>query len=146
MNIKISIADENTSYLERLVNVLSQEKKFFIASFDSKEKFVLDLENNNYDIVLFSSNMYNNNISKSKIAVHLADGKDEFDFSNASVIKKFQRISIIKKLIFDLYVEISPNINAITYGETLIHSVYSCVGGVGENYSSYGSCISLQES
>jgi cellulose biosynthesis protein BcsQ len=136
MVIKVAIADTNEEYIERLSNGLQKYKDFYISVYTDKKGIEGALQTKRFDVILFSPDMYNSQITlqKSTLALMLFD-ESEFipeDCRSFSCIKKYQRISSIYKRILELYADICQSFSVSGNGKTVLTAVYSPIGGSGK--------------
>lgn len=136
MLIKMAIADENTEYIERLMNGLEKHNELTIAVYTEKRSLENALATKKIDILLFSPELYNGQISlpKSTLAVLMADDETDIPEScrNFAAIRKYQRISSIYSRLLEMYADVCSNVVVGGGRYTKKVVVYSPIGGVGK--------------
>ncbi len=137
-SINIIIADSDSRYLRRLVNNLMEiNKQINISSFSEKGSFIkyLTEKNNHFHILLFSEDMYSEEIDRHRIDLKmvLADGNVSFD-GKYKALNKYRRA---EELLNEVLVEYSDKTGSVenlsaTENGTRVIGVYSPVGGSGK--------------
>jgi cellulose biosynthesis protein BcsQ len=136
MIIKLAIADTNDEYIERLSNELQKYKDIYISVYTDKQGLEYALQTKKFDVLLFSPDMYNGQITlpKSTLAIMLLDESEKIpeECKGFLSLKKFQRISNIYKKILEQYADVCQNFNVSGNIKTVAVAVYSPIGGSGK--------------
>lgn len=137
MIVKIAIASEDREYLRRLVNVIEKDTDFNITVYSDKDSLSEAIRNRKFDVFMFTQDIIADMVDdvRSDLNILLDDGENSLSDSrgNISIIKKYQRISNIKKQIFDLYSDVCGKDSRSERGERAsVIAFYSPIGGAGK--------------
>ena len=137
MKIKLAILEKDTSYLKRIIAVLSTKysDKFEIYSFTNETAVYSALETTKIDVFI-SNDFFNidvNRIPKRCGFAYLVDSMDIESYNNQRAICKFQKVDLIYKQILSIYSENAGNVSGIKIGDevTSIIAFESVSGGCG---------------
>lgn len=139
MKIKLALADVDSEYVERFIDIIKGEDNIMVSAFTDKEALAAAIQSHSFDILLFSPNIDITGINLKKVAISilLYDDNDYSEIENYEKypkINKYQRgTSIINKML-DMYSDVS---NSAFFGgsgssRAVSISVYSPVGGSGK--------------
>ena len=150
MIIRIAIASEARDYIKRLISVIEKDRDFSITIFSDNESLKQAINNKKFDVFMFTHDILGNGISiinvKADLKILLDDGESAIteDIGNSIIIEKYQRISNIKKKIFDCYAEVCGRDSRLERGAfaTTI-AFYSPIGGAGKTTVSLMSAVKL---
>ena len=137
MIVKIAIASEDREYLRRLVNVMEKDTDFNITVYSDKDSLSEAIRNRKFDVFMFTQDIIADIVDgvRSELNILLDDEENSLSDSqgNISIIKKYQRISNIKKQIFDLYSDVCGKDSRSERGERAsVIAFYSPIGGAGK--------------
>lgn len=137
MIVKIAIASEDREYLRRLVNVIEKDTDFNITVYSDKDSLSEAIRNRKFDVFMFTQDIIADMVNdiRSDLTILLDDEENYLSDSrgNISIIKKYQRISNIKKKIFDLYSDVCGKDSRSERGErAYVIAFYSPIGGAGK--------------
>lgn len=150
MIIRIAIASKARDYIKRLISVIEKDRDFSITIFSDNESLKQAINNKKFDVFMFTHDILGNGISiinvKADLKILLDDGESAIteDIGNSIIIEKYQRISNIKKKIFDCYAEVCGRDSRLERGAfaTTI-AFYSPIGGAGKTTVSLMSAVKL---
>ncbi len=134
MNIRLLIADSDERYLSKLDTILCKSSELTISQYSDKHKLKEALDKKTFDAVLFSHDMYVENLSNARVAIYLATTNDAPTFSTNDyhMIRKYQRISNIIREVYEYYAEVAPSKNIFAANASAITCcVYAPTGGCG---------------
>lgn len=137
MILNIAIADENSEYIRRILDVLEGYEDLDISVFTDEDSLEEALKNRKFDVLLFDESICHNIVVEQKemLSILLLDeDKGVGDaFVNFKKIHKYQRVSKIYQQILEVYSEMCGDIGS-TVGKkkTTVVSFYSPIGGCGK--------------
>lgn len=146
--IRIVLADINLDYLRRLETVLANYKDLAISIYTEKYALENAIHSKKIDILLFSSDIYDGQISLSKdtLAVMLYDADEQVPESCTGFkkINKYQRIgSIYQQLMYE-YSEYARRRGIVIGGaKTKTVVFYSPAGGTGKTTLALATALKL---
>ena len=137
MLIKVAVADENTEYVNRILNVLEEYEDLSLSVYTEKQAFEQAAGTRHFDVLLLDPSVYDGQIAigKSSLIIILLDETEELPESLKSLrkIHKYQRISHIYQQILELYAEVCKDLGEVAgQGRTATIAFYSPAGGVGK--------------
>lgn len=137
--LNLVIADEDSNYLNRLVNYITEnDKQFEISSFSDKYSLFRHLSEptNKIHILLFSENMASKELENCHVDVKLLLSDGEYTQNDKyKAINKYCRADVLIETLLVEYAEQSGHMDVLMSGneeETLVIGVYSPVGGSGK--------------
>lgn len=137
--LNLVIADDDSNYLSRLVNYITEnDKQFEISSFSDKYSLLRNLseQTNKIHILLFSENMSSKELDNCHVDVKLMLSDGEYAQNDKyKTINKYCRADILIETILMEYAEKSGHMDVLMSGneeQTNVIGVYSPVGGSGK--------------
>ncbi len=146
MKIKLLLAINDKEYSGYLSKVLasSKEDTFEITTILNKEQMLNENTKYVYEIIIISEDMYCyfESIDKSKLIVLVDETrKVSSQFEKFNLIKKYQRISNIKKEVIEIYANKSEVVIKAKKGECTLSTFWSPIGGVGKTTLALAYCL-----
>lgn len=144
MNIRIAIADQNETYLERLGEGLQKYKNLSCTRYSDSAAFLRALSARKFDVVLFDTSMLEDSgyqtadFSNTALPIVLYHEDTDLRFLPPDIekIDKYQRISQIYRNLADLYALIGEG-RAEAGNRASLIAVYSPAGGTGKTVVSW---------
>lgn len=137
--LNLVIADEDSNYLSRLVNYITENnKQFEISSFSDKYSLLryLSEQTNKIHILLFSENMASKELDNCHVDVKLLLSDGEYTQNDKyKAINKYCRADMLIETLLMEYAEQSGHMDVLMSGneeQTSVIGVYSPVGGSGK--------------
>lgn len=144
MIIRIAVASEDGEYLRRLLNVVEKDSDFSITVFSDTDSLSDAVRSKKFDVFMFTWDIFGNRMSidnvKADLKILLDDGENPIsgDMGDTLIIEKYQRISNIKKNIFDKYAEVCGRDSRAGRGSfATVVAFYSPIGGAGKTTVSF---------
>ena len=137
MILKIAIADKNSEYIRRILNVLETYGDIDVSVFTDEKSLKGALDNRKFDVLLFDESIVQGIVIEKKdmLSILLLDENNGVDesFLNFKKIYKYQRVSKIYQQILEAYSEVCGDTgNIIGQKATSVVSFYSPIGGCGK--------------
>lgn len=137
MILKIAIADKNSEYIRRILNVLETYGDIDVSVFTDEKSLKGALDNRKFDVLLFDESIVQGIVIEKKdmLSILLLDENNGVDesFLNFKKIYKYQRVSKIYQQILEAYSEVCGGTgNIIGQKATSVVSFYSPIGGCGK--------------
>ena len=137
MIIRIACADTNTEYLERLVEVLEESAELHVSMYSDAAILREHMRAGRFDVLLLDPSMYSADLPVDSIPVTVMLAGDEpipYACGALPTVRKYQRISAIRKRLFEICSENKKlaGAGAGFSGAAQVFAVYSPAGGVGK--------------
>ena len=139
MVIRVAIASEDREYLKRLVSGIEKDDDFVLTVYSDGNSLAEAIGSKKFDVFMFTTDILGEAVIlgdiRADLKILLDDGESfvKGNMDKVPVIDKYQRISSIKKRIFDLYSEVCGRDPRSERGESAsVIAFYSPIGGVGK--------------
>lgn len=137
MKIKVLLATTDVEYSNYLSKVLSEKyfDVFDISVITDKQFLMGNKHKGNYNIAIVSQDMFDYiDFDEIDLRILFVDETGQLDnkFSDEKMIKKYQRISSIKKILIEEFSEISDKIITSKKGVAKVATFWSPIGGSGK--------------
>lgn len=136
MVIRIAIADENTEYINRLINVLERYENLDLSAYTDTDALENAIRTKKIDILLFGSSIISSYMLENREFIPVILWEDEGanqEFLQYRKIYKYQSISKIYQQILEIYAEISGDSGEMPgHRKVTTIAFYSPIGGAGK--------------
>lgn len=137
MILKLAIAAEDQSYVQRLMNVLEEYNNLSLSVFTDKESLERVIGSKKFDVLLFDASFYHERMIQGIATLPIVLLDEEYDLpeelKDLDKINRYNRISQIYRKILELFSEKTGNVGDLS-GEKQVRitAFYSPAGGAGK--------------
>lgn len=138
MVIKVGVASKDENYLRRLISKLEKDRQLSLMIYSDETSLYEGSKSRKIDLLLFTEDIFEekNYFDRIEAGLKILLDSDENVisqiYSGIPTIKKYQRISEIKRRMLDYFSEVCGRDGRSGEKQTSILSFYSPIGGVGK--------------